>query len=142
MISSEKDLKTCTPDESVVKAAQKMREAHCGDVIVTSNEKVVGILTDRDLAIQCVAEGKAPETCKVKDYMTGDPVTLTTEDRGSEALEKMKSRGVSRVIVCDENGKPQGVVSADDLLGYISEELEKLASLSKSMQKKEVRKVA
>jgi CBS domain-containing protein len=137
-------LKTVTPEDNITLAAKGMKEAHCGDVIVTSSKgsEILGIVTDRDIVLRCVAEGKSPEFVKIDDIMTRNPIVLHEDHTGSEALEQMKRNGVARIIVADQNGKPQGVVSADHILKYLSAKIHTLASLSKSMHERENQEAA
>ena len=78
-----KDLVYSLPDESVAKVAQLMKKEDIGPVLVVNNEKdktLVGIVTDRDLALKVVGEGRDPKNTKVGDVMTGKVVTIRSEE--------------------------------------------------------------
>ena len=71
------DPRTVEPGQTVVDAAREMRDGDVGDVLVTENGRLVGILTDRDIAVRVVAEGRDPQATTAGDACTRDPVTLT-----------------------------------------------------------------
>lgn len=98
---------------SALDAARAMRELNIGDVVVTDRGKVHGIVTDRDLVLRVMAEGKDP-TVKLGDVCSDIPITLAPHDLVSNAVELMRSRSVRRLPVV-ENGRPVGIVTIGDL---------------------------
>jgi CBS domain-containing protein len=107
----------CTPDSSAQQAAQLMKEHDCGSIpVVESREsrRLVGTVTDRDLAIRGLAEGRGPDA-RVRELMTADPVTTVPEDEVEVVREVMVARLVRRVPVVDENGKVVGIVAQADI---------------------------
>jgi CBS domain-containing protein len=107
----------CTPDSTAQQAAQLMKEHDCGSIpVVESREsrRLVGTVTDRDLAIRGLAEGRGPDA-RVRELMTGDPVTTVPEDEVEVVREVMVARMVRRVPVVDENGKVVGIVAQADI---------------------------
>lgn len=95
-------------------AAQTMREAGIGDVIVLDeSDSLCGIVTDRDLALRLVAEGKSTDT-PIGDLCTRDPVTLAPDDSVGDAVKMMSEKAIRRLPII-ENGRPVGVVSLGDL---------------------------
>ncbi|MEV5432105.1 CBS domain-containing protein [Streptomyces sp. NPDC052701] len=102
------------PDASLVEAAQLMRAQNIGDVVVADGQEVVGVLTDRDIAVRAVAEGIDPLTVSARTVCTPDPVTVAPHDPVSAALALMRAHAVRRLPVV-ENGLPVGVVSLGDL---------------------------
>ena len=124
----------CTRDDSVQDAAAKMRQYHVGDVVVIDqpdNDKFpVGIITDRDIVVSVIALGLDPASLLVGDIMSDDLDTCATSDDVYETIERMRLRGVRRMPVVDENGRLAGVVSADDLLGFLAEEMGELARIA------------
>ena len=106
---------TVSPETSIKDAARIMADEGIGDVIVVDGgpERVVGILTDRDIAIRAVAEGKGPST-KVEDVCSRDLVAVEPTTTVREALELMKGLNVRRLPVV-ESDRALGVVSLGDL---------------------------
>jgi CBS domain-containing protein len=107
----------CTPDSTAQEAAQLMKENDCGSIPVVENresQRLIGTVTDRDLAIRGLAEGRGPDTL-VRELMTNDPVTALPEDEIEVVREVMVARMVRRVPVVDENGKVVGIVAQADI---------------------------
>lgn len=123
----------CSPQTTIAHAAQIMRDRHVGDLIVADdsagNPKPVGILTDRDIVVAVVAPGLDPDAILVGDIMSVQLLTVPLEADPFEALTTMRVKGVSRLPVVDEDGNLAGVVSAADLLGFVTQELAGLAGL-------------
>ena len=103
-------------DDEVGSAAKTMRDAEIGFLPVCDpeNNKIVGTLTDRDIAIRLVAEGKEPET-PVSDVMTTAPIFCHSDDDIAKARELMESHQVSRMIVLDDNDGLAGIISLADI---------------------------
>ena len=93
--------------------AQKMRQENIGVIPVEDNGKLVGLVTDRDIAVNAVAKGEI--NCAVKDVMTHNPVTLNANATVEEAIQTMLKQNIRRLPVMD-NGKLVGLVSLEDLL--------------------------
>jgi CBS domain-containing protein len=107
----------CTPESTAREAATLMKEHDCGSIPVVENQenrKIVGTITDRDLAIRGLAEGKGPET-PVRGLMTIAPVTSAPEDEVEIVREVMVARMVRRVPVVDKNGRVVGIVAQADI---------------------------
>ncbi|GAA2556209.1 MULTISPECIES: CBS domain-containing protein [Streptomyces] len=102
------------PDASLVEAAQLMRTQNIGDVVVADGQRVVGVLTDRDIAVRAVAEGADPLGVSAGSVCTPDPLTLAPDDPVSSAVALMREHAVRRIPVV-ENGLPVGLVSLGDL---------------------------
>ncbi len=102
------------PDASVVEAAQLMRAQNIGDVVVADGQEVVGVLTDRDIAVRTVADGADPMGVSVGSVCTPDPLTLAPDDPVSAAVALMREHAIRRVPVV-EGGLPVGLVSLGDL---------------------------
>jgi CBS domain-containing protein len=125
---------TVSRDATVVRAAEEMRDKEIGDVIVVDVEdKVVGVVTDRDLAVRVIAAHCDPEVTKVEEVMTPDPITVAALDPVEEAERLMRQHLVHRLPVVDRDRKPLGVVSLEDLAasGYIADS--ELRSVMKSI---------
>lgn len=102
------------PDERIVEAARAMRARHASSALVASDGRIVGILTERDLAHKLVAEGIQFDGATVRDFMTPDPLTAGPTLGTWEALSLMTVKGVRHLPVCDD-GRPLGIVSIEDL---------------------------
>src|SRR4051812_28403207 len=97
-----KDPACVVPSESVVRAAQLMKGEDVGPVLVVKDKqdrKLTGIVTDRDVALKVVAEGKDPNSVRVKDVMTSDPSSCYPDDDVSKAMDLMEKKKVRRVPV-------------------------------------------
>lgn len=106
-----------TPDEDVRKVAQLMAEKDCGCIPVvdsSDNRRVVGVITDRDIAIRAVAEGKGPGT-KAGDIMTSDPRCCLPDDEVRAVERVMAEQQVRRVVIVDDDGVCVGIVAQADL---------------------------
>ena len=137
------DTVCCARDESVQGAALLMRKHHVGDIVVVDDadgeRTPAGIITDRDIVVSVVALGLDPAGLQVGDIMTDDLLTADEHDDVSITIERMRLRGIRRVPVVGEGGRLAGIVSADDLLGFLAEEMEDLARISPYQQQHERR---
>jgi CBS domain-containing protein len=99
----------------VREAAEKMRSADVGALIVQEDGKPYGIVTDRDIAIRGVAQGLNPETTPVGSICSKDLTTVSPEDNIDSALHLMRQKALRRVLVVDYEKAPIGIVSLGDL---------------------------
>ena len=130
-------------DATVQDAALFMRSSHIGNVVVVDavdTRRPVGIITDRDIAVEVVAQGLAPAQTLVGSVMSAPVVTLREDDGFLEALDKMSARGVRRAPVVDRDGRLKGMVSVDDLVPLLARELAKIGALIRHEQAAEMRK--
>ena len=106
----------CTPNTKVREAAQLMRDHDCGCIPVVEREsmRLVGVLTDRDVACRCVAEGKSPDT-PVRDIMTTNPQSCHPEDDIAAVEQIMVEARVRRVPVVDAKECCVGMIAQADL---------------------------
>ena len=92
-----------------------MREHDIGDVlIVDTDDKLAGIVTDRDLVLRCMAEEKSPADTRIGVVCTGEPIALSPGDDLDKAIATMRQHAVRRLPVVDD-GRPVGIVSLGDL---------------------------
>ncbi len=107
----------CTIDaeKSVAYAAQMMRDEDVGLAPIVEGERLVGTLTDRDIAIRVVAEGKDPQTTPVRDVASTNLVTIAPQQDLDEALRLMAQHQVRRLPVVEEDGRLVGVVAQADV---------------------------
>lgn len=101
--------------ETVYRAARSMRDNAVGALAIVGREHLVGVLTDRDLAVRAVARGEPPWELHVRDVMTRDPATCGPEDSLATAVESMTARGVRRLLVIDGARRLVGMLSLEDL---------------------------
>jgi CBS domain-containing protein len=102
------------PDASLVEAAQLMRAQGIGDVLVTSDRHVLGVLTDRDITLRAVADGADPLTVSARAVCTPNPVVVHPSDEVAVAAGLMRKHAVRRLPVV-EDGRLVGMVSIGDL---------------------------
>lgn len=102
------------PDDPVKRAAQLMKEHDIGAVPVRDNNKIVGIVTDRDITIRIIAEGRNPNDMMVRDVMTGNLVTGTPDMDVQEAGRMMSEHQIRRLPIM-ENNELVGIISLGDI---------------------------
>ena len=100
-----------SPDATLEEAAEKMQTVDCGILPVGKENKLEGIITDRDIIIRAVAEGKDPSTEIVSDYMTPKVFSCKDTDTLHDAAEQMRKHKVSRLVVKNTAGKVAGILS-------------------------------
>ncbi len=111
-----RDVHVVRPDDSLQDAAIQMRSHDVGFLPVCDGERLVGTLTDRDIAIQAVAEGKDPKKTRVKDLGNREVCWCYDDQSPEDAARMMKDKEVRRVLVIDRDSKQLiGVVSVGDL---------------------------
>ena len=111
-----RDAECVRPDNTLQEAARKMRDLDVGPMPVCGdNDRLVGMLTDRDIAVRAVAEGKDPTACKVRDVMTPDVVYCFDDEPVDEAERVMKEKQIRRLLVLNRDKRLVGIVSLGDL---------------------------
>jgi signal-transduction protein with cAMP-binding, CBS, and nucleotidyltransferase domain len=123
-----------TPDTPVTELAQMMRDESVGSIVITNEQKPVGIVTDRDLSTRVVAEGADPNEHIAEDVMTTDLCMVDPNAGFYEATAVMSENGVRRLPVCDEADELVGIITADDLTELLSEEHEHLVSVIRNQR--------
>jgi CBS domain-containing protein len=128
------------PETSILEAVDLMRTHHVGDVVVVrepDGERVpIGILTDRDVALAVERLLRLPRM-KVADVMSAELVTSAERDSLYDVLKKMQSHGIRRLPVVNDRGGLEGILTFDDVIELLSEELTDLAKLVAKEQKRE-----
>lgn len=109
-----KDVISLSVDDTVEHAAELMKEHNIGSIPVNTEEKVVGIVTDRDIILRCVAEGKDIKMQKVRDIMTSNPVVGEENIDVNDAARIMSERQIRRLPIVS-NDQLVGMVSLGDL---------------------------
>src|SRR5262249_54597162 len=109
------EVECCRPDDSLQEAAMKMKSRDVGPIPVCEGDTVVGILTDRDIVVRAVAEGRDARATRVLDCMTGDIVFVKEDDDVKDAARLMMDHQVRRVVVLTRDRKLCGIVSTKDI---------------------------
>ena len=112
-------------EDSVTRAAQIMREYHVGDVVIVRSQQgkkiPLGILTDRDIALEIVARAADAETVSAGDAMSYELTTVNEDDDLMHAIEIMRDKGIRRLPVVDLDETLVGILTVDDVLDLFSE---------------------
>jgi CBS domain-containing protein len=116
-------LATAGLDDTVERAARTMRDRKVGCLLVTHDGHPIGIVTDRDLVVRVVAEGRDATSARLGDFVSYDPVTVSVHEGIESAASRMREHGIRRLPVVDEDGKAVGIVTADDLLALLGREV-------------------
>ncbi len=126
-----KDLITVRPETFVTEAAKKMKEHNVGCILVTENGSLKGLFTDRDIACWVVAEGKDPNSVRIKDVMKTDLVTATPDTDIFYATKIMAQNRIRRLPI-QSNGHLEGIVSIADLAPVLKEELDNIFTIEEA----------
>jgi len=130
-----KDPVCCLPTDSVAKAAELMKSEDIGSIPVIENEqtqKLVGIVTDRDLALKIVAEGRDAKSTKVEAVMTRKVVTCLADDDLQKALDAMADHQLRRIPAVDNDNKILGIIAQADVATRVDQP-EKTAEMVKEI---------
>ena len=109
-----RDVQTVRPGQRVQDAASFMLSADAGSIPVTDGDRLIGMITDRDIAVRGVAKGYGPDT-PVRELMTDDVICARTDDDVEDIASKMSEAQVRRLPVVDDQEKLCGIVSLGDL---------------------------
>lgn len=113
--------RTVTTDQTVVDAARIMKQEDAGVVPIVDGDRLVGVLTDRDIAINVVAAGKDPTSTKVTEIASRDLVTVDPQQELDEALRLMAQHQVRRLPVVEEDGKLVGILAQADVAQHATD---------------------
>jgi CBS domain-containing protein len=117
------DVQVVSPDALIVEAAEKMRSLNVGVLPVTEGKRLVGIITDRDITVRAVAEGRDPKGTRVRDCMTSGAVFCFEDQDSEEAVILMEQQQVRRVPVLSRDRQLVGVVALADIATRLGKEL-------------------
>jgi CBS domain-containing protein len=109
------DPKTVPATASVVEAARAMRENDIGDVIVLAEDRLYGILTDRDIVVRALAEGRNPAATRVADICSRELLAISPNRSVEDAARLMREMSIRRLPVMERGGQVVGIVSLGDL---------------------------
>lgn len=125
------DVVRCLPGDKVTKVAQLMKGRNIGSIPVIENDvsrKLVGIVTDRDLALEIVAEGRDPKKSRVEEVMTRSVLTCHEDDSLEQALEAMSTYQLRRIPIVDYDDRLIGIIAQADVATRLDQP-EKTASM-------------
>ena len=132
------------PQMSATEAAVLMRQHHVGDLVVVESHDgktlPTGIVTDRDLVIEIIAQKVDPDSLAVKDVMSAGVVTVTEDETLLDVLQIMQKNSVRRIVVVDDEGELQGLLTADDAIELIAEAMNNLTKLVKQEVSREMKR--
>lgn len=120
------DVVTAERDTGLVGIAQTLKNENVGAIVIAENDEPVGIVTDRDVAL-AIADSDDVGSLTAGDVMAEDPDTLEEGEEGIEIARTIDENNVRRIPVVDENGKLTGIVTLDDLVATIGEQLDHVA---------------
>lgn len=133
-----REVESVAAEASVKDCALVMRRKHVGSLVVVDGNNVpVGMITDRDLAIEVLAQGLNPDALTVGDVMTTPVAVAQEEENVIDALARLRERGVRRLPVVDAAGKLTGIVTSSNLLEELSMELDSLVRAIKASHTRE-----
>lgn len=121
-------------DEDLISAAKLMRQYHVGDVVVVEERDgrriPVGILTDRDIVVKVIAQELEPRHLTIAEVMTAGVETISELEEILPTAERMRTLGIRRLPVVDDAGALIGIVTMDDLIDLLAQELCDLAAIA------------
>ena len=120
-----KDPVFCQPGDSLTRVAGIMKQEDVGSVPVVESagsRRLVGIITDRDIVVKAIAEGRSADTATVKDAMTPNPVSCREDDDVDHALKLMKERQVRRMPIVDSAGQLTGIIAQADVATRVNKD--------------------
>jgi CBS domain-containing protein len=132
-----------TRETSIPEAAQLMRKFHVGDLVVVDEidgKRVpVGIVTDRDIVIEIVSQSLDLNEFSVGDIMSPQLISVQEKEGVFETIRLMRAKGIRRIPVVNQEGGLEGIVSADDILDLLAEEMTELARVVPREQEREAK---
>lgn len=138
-----KDVACCPRDMTVLQAAKLMRRRHVGDLVVMNDAEddpcAVGMITDRDIVVGVVGSDKDASRVRVDEIMRSPLVTASESEDSSVAIARMKEHGVRRLPIKGEHDLIVGIVTLDDLLKQLRNEMDSLLEIVSKEQDRERR---
>ena len=110
-----RDVKVASPEDTLQNAARMMEQIDTGALPVGENDRLIGMLTDRDITVRAVAQGKAPNECRVRDVMSQDIKYIYEDESLEDAARNMGDLQMRRLPVLNRDKRLVGIVSLGDL---------------------------
>lgn len=126
-----RDVKVITPDKSIQEAAKMMRDGNFGMLPVEENDRMIGAISDRDIAMRAVAEGRDFSTTKVRDVMSTGIAWAYEDETVEEAVAIMSERQVRRLPVVNRAKRLVGIVALGDLASEMKPAAQALSEISR-----------
>jgi CBS domain-containing protein len=137
------DVACCGAATTVIEAARLMRHHHVGDLVVVADPEAeripLGVVTDRDLAIEVLAPGLDPAVTTVGALIRHPVVIATESEDTADVIERMRVQGVRRIPVVDGRGAAVGIVTLDDMLRHLADEIGTLLDIVEIGRRREQR---
>jgi CBS domain-containing protein len=137
------DVACCHKDATVAEAARQMRQHHTGDLVVIDESdgarEPLGIVTDRDIVMEVIAKGRDPDRTQVSQVMAVPLVVASGSESVATAIDRMRTHGVRRLPIVDDNGAVLGIITLDDLYRVLAEHTAALAAIVAKGQTRESR---
>ena len=132
-----------TKKTTITKAAQLMRQYHVGDLVVVDLVKEkrvpVGIVTDRDIVVEIIGKSLPVDDFTVGDIMSRQLISVQEKEGVIETIRLMRANAIRRIPVINEEAGLEGIISVDDMLDLLAEELTELAKVAPREQAREAR---
>lgn len=128
------------PDTEVQEVIQMMEDQNVGSVVVVENKEPIGIVTDRDLVMQVLKTGKDRHSTAVGEIMTEDPVTVEEDMGFFTALRIMSEKEVRRLPIVRVDGVLVDIVTYDDMIRLLAQEINEIADVAEAESDRDVRK--
>ena len=125
------DVITASPSDSIETVASRLGSENVGAVVITEDNKPVGMITDRDIALS-VGEHDDLADQSADQIMTSDPVTIREDEDAMAISQKIGDAHIRRLPIVDDGGELTGIVTLDDLVATIGEQLENVADVIES----------
>lgn len=129
-----KEVVTVEPGTGVSEVASELESKNVGSAVVLEGEQPVGIVTDRDIAVRVVAQEREASGLTAENVMSEDLRTCAPEDGFAEAARAMSENAVRRLPVCGDDGKLQGIITADDMTELLADEQQQLAEVIRAQR--------
>lgn len=113
-----KNVEIVSPETLLNEVAKKMQTSDCGSILVSKDDKLVGFITDRDLALRCVAESHHPENTKAEQVMTREILYCRDSDEMEDVALNMTKNKVRRLPVLDKDKRLVGIISLGDMAAH------------------------
>ncbi len=121
---------TASSEETVEEGALRMKEYGVGTLVVVNDTRQPhGIVTDRDIMVRCVAEGRSPADTQISEIMSSPVRTLHEAgplEEGLQAMQRVKAR---RLVITDDDGVLAGILSIDDVVGLLAEQVDRVGAV-------------
>lgn len=113
---------TATPEATLADCARRMRDLHVGCIVILDGQRPIGVVTDRDIVVEAVAQGIDPATLRASDVVAAPLASARVDDDLIDALARMREHGVRRLVVLDGAGALAGIVALDDVQAVLAEQ--------------------